>query len=488
MATNLWSNASIEYGVSDWNSIGGASFSQSITQAWENQNSLKIEILEGSDGARSDVKAASAETQYTLSFYVYTANASHAIDCRFLDQDNNNITTEYSNSFTASTWERVDLTGTTGVGDTGIKLEVRSNSGSAEVGDVFVDGIMLETGASASAWVDHISSATNLWSNASVEDGVDDWNVEGAGSISQSSDQKWHDTNSLYVVPGGQWQGAKSDTKSIVESSTEYTFSCFIRSTDGDMTTAVQVEGDVSGYIDQDSSATATDTWVRKTVTFTTGASDTGIVIKIVDVDATDHGNFYIDGIMLETGGSASEWIDYVESGTDIDATLGSLTLTGYDATISAGTGIDGTTGSLTLTGYDAAVGAGTAIAVEGPASGDGEWDMGAYIYPDASGGTFTLTGYNATVNAEVTSPIDATLGSFTLTGQNATISAGTDVDGTLGSLTLSGFDATVSAGAGINPGVGSFSLTGFNANVSAGSESIDIDANRIARIIFILK
>ena len=324
--------------------------------------------------------------------------------------------------------------------------------------------------------------ATNLWPNADLESGVSEWTAFNNATASQSSTRAWEQTYSLKVITGTTPNaGVQSDAVTGLTGSTWYCASFYIWCDDA-ITLRQDIKDQDENLIGGIDHSPAAGEWVRVYKSLQIAADDTGVVVTLYRKTDTTNTNVYIDGFMLETGDTPSEWVNYsAGSETEIDATLGSLTLTGYNATVDAqvDTDIDATLGSLTLTGYNPTVSAGTAIAVEGPASGDGAWDLGAYIYPDAGGGILFLTGFNATVEAGASTSIDATLGSLTLAGYNATVDAQTvtDIDVALGSLTLSGFNPTVSAGTGIVAGLGSMTLSGLKAKVSVGETAGTPDA-----------
>ena len=89
-------------------------------------------------------------TQYTASVYIYPEEARD-YQIRVLDQDSNLINSEDTGALTADTWQRIDNTFTTGADDTGIIIQVRKNN-HANTDVYYVDAVMVENGATASAW------------------------------------------------------------------------------------------------------------------------------------------------------------------------------------------------------------------------------------------------------------------------------------------------------------------------------------------------
>jgi hypothetical protein len=151
--------------------------------------------------------------------------------------------------------------------------------------------------------------AVNLWPNADLESGVDDWNLWTLGTLEQSSTRAWEQTYSLKYTADGYYRGVISDVVGV-DASTQYTISAY-----------VYIEGTLAfraAVYDQDDNELAywtpaytENSWSRISATFTTGAGDTGIKFGIKKHDSGDANVFYVDGIMLETGDSASEWANY---------------------------------------------------------------------------------------------------------------------------------------------------------------------------------
>jgi hypothetical protein len=164
VATNLWENPSLESGVDDWNNYVFGVVSQSSTEAWDQTNSLRIAVAAraGIQGGTSDVKYVVEEsTQYTISAYIFTTDATYVINFRAYDQDSNLLGAVGTTTYDADTWTRIDFTVTMGAGDTGIKLQLLKDSADVSAGYIYCDGIMLETGASASEWVDYEAGDTD---------------------------------------------------------------------------------------------------------------------------------------------------------------------------------------------------------------------------------------------------------------------------------------------------------------------------------------
>jgi len=160
MATNLWPNASIETGISEWTPTVGITPSHATTQAWDQTYSLGLLTTGDYKSVKSDAIGISESTQYTFSFYVYPTNATTVIEIGLYDQDDNDLFGHVASTYTADEWTRVSITKTMGSGDTGVKARFQKNSGTNAI--FYIDGIMLETGASASEWADYIVAGTDV--------------------------------------------------------------------------------------------------------------------------------------------------------------------------------------------------------------------------------------------------------------------------------------------------------------------------------------
>jgi hypothetical protein len=138
-----------------------------------------------------------------------------------------------------------------------------------------------------------------------------------------------------------------------------------------------------------------------------------------------------------------------VEQGTTIAATLGSVTVAGLSATVTTATDITATLGSVTVTGFSAEV------------------EQGTSIFPNA--GTVAVTGYNATVTNELT--INSTLGTVAVTGYNPEVLCATTITATTGTVNVTGYDASIDFGTTtINATAGTVTVTGYNPEIFQGT------------------
>jgi len=305
--------------------------------------------------------------------------------------------------------------------------------------------------------------AVNLWPNADLESGIDDWSITGSSLISQSSTQAWEQTYSLAIdTQGNLYAGAASDVQSIVNGSTQYTASVYVWAEDPNTNFTLTILDQDSNVITNSAGIDTEDTWTRITRSFTTGADDTGIILRVRQNNRAVDTNIYVDAFQLETGASASAWVNYVEPGVEVtQSPLGTLAVAGLDPVVTASTGVTSGLGTLTVTGARPSVSAGTS------------WEVGAYIYTTVGGvdvnaelGTLDITGNDPVVLA--VTDVKPGLGTMTVTGNEPVVTASTGVTSGLGTLDITGNDPTVQVNAGLDPGLGTLTVAGHDPTVLA--------------------
>ena len=157
--------------------------------------------------------------------------------------------------------------------------------------------------------------ATNIWGNADLESGIADWNSGALGgdiswSTTKSNSAVDSGTHSLKVDPTSNVRAGCLSDAVPVSSSTQYTVSWYINPDNA----AINYRAE---FFDQDNNAVSAvldntytaDTWTRVSKTFTTGVDDTGFKLGVRKNNVAGGDLFYIDCVMLETGGSASAWV-----------------------------------------------------------------------------------------------------------------------------------------------------------------------------------
>ena len=211
--------------------------------------------------------------------------------------------------------------------------------------------------------------AVNLWPNADLESDIADWNDLNLATVSHSSTRAWQETNSLRIdTNASPYSGAVSDIKSIIDPSTQYTFSFYAYIDGADVDLRFEVLDQDENQIAGNTWASATSgEWVRYELAGWTGGDDTGIKIKILQFATSVDTLIYVDGAMFETGGTASTWVNYVAPGTDINVgNVGDVGIDGFNpATLSADTTFTvGNVGGVSIAGKNPTVGLPTYINV----------------------------------------------------------------------------------------------------------------------------
>ena len=164
----------------------------------------------------------------------------------------------------------------------------------------------------------------------------------------------------------------------------------------------------------------------------------------------------------------------YKPSSVNVDASAGSVTVTGYGATVTNNTNVDvdAALGALTIAGYNINLNAATNIQVEAPGGGADHgtpgWEIGAYIYVGSGGdgASVTIAALNATVTADTNINVGAGLGALTITGHNPTVLNATIMAATVGTIGITGLEAQLNAGTGVNVAVSDVAITALNATI----------------------
>ena len=150
--------------------------------------------------------------------------------------------------------------------------------------------------------------AVNLWPNADLELGGGDWFRAETGWRSWHLVAAHEGVLGLYWYDDHAYGGVVSEVKSVVEENTKYTFSAWLF-----------FQGSINfkfAILDQDDNEISSidisgSGWERKSITFTTGSGDTGIKLKWTKDNDTDNSQQYLDQVMLETGDTMSDWVNY---------------------------------------------------------------------------------------------------------------------------------------------------------------------------------
>ena len=220
--------------------------------------------------------------------------------------------------------------------------------------------------------------AVNLFPNADIETSIAEWELASANGV-----LTWGTTRSQSGLDGGT-HAIRFDTEGYanagyrlksgsyvpVDSSTQYTISFYVWVEDSGLDLRIRIrDQDLGNNIGRTESAVTAGQWNRLDYTFTTASDTTAIEFTLYQITTTVDTFFDVDCIMLETGASASTWVNY-SAGSEI------LVVADCAHAHTADSPVITQGGSLTVA--DCAH-AHTAVGFQG---GDGLWDVGAYIYP----------------------------------------------------------------------------------------------------------
>ena len=246
------------------------------------------------------------------------------------------------------------------------------------------------------------------------------------GVAVQSSTRAWEQTYSALCDTGGlAYTGMVSDAKDICELSTSYQASFYVWVDDAGVNLRFVVEDSSENFLIGNTYTSVTPgEWVRFSEYFTSASDDTSIVIKIYQDSTTVDTNFYVDAIMIET------FVDGNPSEWVNYSAVGS---------------------TVELVIADASL----ALSADGSGSVDGLWDLGAYIYTSGSG-----------IVLEV---------------------GGVDVLLAIANASLALSSESPALGPALSIANASLALSSDSLDIDAGA-SIVVDANRIAKIIFVMQ
>jgi len=200
-----------------------------------------------------------------------------------------------------------------GLTDTGITITAHGS------GDLPRISAALDATSASYKWTesDYSAGVTNLIPDPSFETGVGNWYATGGAAIAQSTTQKYHSDNSMRTITStGTWEGTESNEIGV-DGSTEYTFSFYLYTTHATEVFAIYVSdqdyNEIASAYDQSSTQ---NTWVRHSITFTTGADDDGVHLTVMKSDGGTAVTFYVDAVQLETGDTASDFVVGTGSGS----------------------------------------------------------------------------------------------------------------------------------------------------------------------------
>jgi len=167
--------------------------------------------------------------------------------------------------------------------------------------------------------------------------------------------------------------------------------------------------------------------------------------------------------------GIGADYYVAAAGGTMIDATLGTVSISGFDPAVSIGTSILATEGAVVIAGENASVLQGISIAPSSGAIVVSGFDAGISVGTSISSGAgaVVVQGYDASVSTGIS--FQSTAGAVAVIGYNADVSQGLSVAATAGALTVSGFGAGISTGISLTAGPGAVAIAGYQASITNG-------------------
>lgn len=312
---NLIGNPSFETDTSGWAVAGGATLTRDTSRSYSGAASMKVDASAGAaySGAGYTVSPNLAlGLTYTYSAYVWAPSGTSV---NFAADALGTNTTLVGNG----TWQRVSVTGTA-VGQQ--PFYVRSLG--VNQAPFWVDGVMVEPSATASPYYEGSGDFTCVWAgtaNASASyqqaPGISNTAVpNNTGAVAwQSQVVSFYGTKSLACKAQGNngYNGVYAVATGLLPSTT-YTFSAWVYLPAAFGNGVYAFAGGTTSGLVRGNAVSATGSWVRTSVTFTTTSDPSPQVTLYV---ITDYGDtaaagamFYTDGWMLEQSSTLGAYFD----------------------------------------------------------------------------------------------------------------------------------------------------------------------------------
>ncbi len=154
------------------------------------------------------------------------------------------------------------------------------------------------------------STTNNLITNSDFEaNGTTGWAVKNGSTLSRVTTQQWQGNGSLQVA-GSASNNSGTSYNFTMSTGTQYTLSLYAKVASGSISDFIIGRQDVSGtdvLCFSGTNQTLTTSWKRFVCTFTTGGTITNSNIFAQKTGSSAE-TFFIDGVQLQTGGSASAY------------------------------------------------------------------------------------------------------------------------------------------------------------------------------------
>lgn len=259
--------------------IGGSNITSSNEQAHTNTKSLKCTTpgTKTVEGVKTTNTTAEKSTTYIGSAWVYTPLGTTMLIAITDDID----TTEIKTFTGTGEWQYITVTMTTDT-HTSINLVIR-NTGTPQA---------------ITFYLDDLSLAKNDTTGYAAEIGTETLTVTGETS--------YEGYRSLKVVTAATANSGIKTTATSASESTTYTQQVWVKATAEKAMKFLMRNDDGSAIAN--TAFTATGDWDLVTVTGTTKAGATGVILAVTN-DSAEEVTFYVDCQQLETGSKAHDWI-----------------------------------------------------------------------------------------------------------------------------------------------------------------------------------
>jgi hypothetical protein len=277
--------------------------------------------------AQSCVQSATviAATTYTYSIWVKLGTAT-ALKYSIYDVSNSGDIVAATSYSATTSWARYAITFTTPAGCTSVSIRPVKDSAQDNGTTAWIWGAQLEAGSVARTYypttdkqllMDYSRPRKNLLlpnqANACEDGTTTGFTKETAGdAISASAGEvdEWQGTYCLKVVTAnaGANEGVYCSNVRDIKPGSQYTLSGYVRGSGTIRLNAVErTDADSAVASNYTSTITLTDTWTRYSVTATMDATSRIIQVKIV-TQTKQAATFYVDGLQLEEGSTATAW------------------------------------------------------------------------------------------------------------------------------------------------------------------------------------
>jgi hypothetical protein len=325
-----------------WQYWGQNSGTESVTYnddtAWQGTHSIKVVTTSSNayEGTyiRYHINYFNPKDTYTISFYIKgdPGTTMHATLCETDMLHAYKQTVDQAITLTGS-WTRYSITMTLmGYGT----LYAYFVTGGLKTITFWIDGVQIESGASATAWElpsivrpsDYVATTDKQWVKDYVRTSknllfpnqantceygstLQFDRVKDTETISAETSEHWSGSYCLKVITpnGATGEGVNSYAhNAFIKGSKTYTLSAYLKGTGTVL--LIMAEMDAAGtYVDNvvSSQITLTGSWTRYSVTRTMTAAAARAAFTIY-TDAKQGITFYIDGMQLEEGSSATSW------------------------------------------------------------------------------------------------------------------------------------------------------------------------------------